>query len=451
MQTRGALLSALFWVVLVVHVSPLRSMKFNLFRTNKLALLEPEQPVLSPQEGSVRLEGSGSRSEGRVEIYHRGEWGTVCDDGWDLADGHVVCRQLRFPGAKSVASGGRYGQGTPATTYNVNNTLDHSVELSDELGLLFDSEEGCDFRIHVNMDAGSAGSSANYESSETLDTSVCAHRMILWLFPGFKALSDATEMSINLTETCQPHLSNFISLLPEDATFLTQLSYYQYALDTGDQVLRNNCLQYMAWNFQNLCSSDAWSKVSAELLTDLLARSDLVVPGEAFVLRSTEDWFSQQETQLGSNQTAGEGLAALLGRVRFPMITSEELFDLQFTSTLYSSHQDLYRDRILKGFQHNALPFAKLKNSSHFREDDWDYQPRIYTGQPWSVANNSSQSDTSRRSNPNRLLLSCQGRFICHVTDFKNDYAHLPSSNAQNLTNSLTYPCPENEYVYHFV
>lgn len=76
-----------------------------------LSLCMHVEKTPQPKEGEVRLAGSKTSSEGRVEIYHNGTWGTVCDDGWDLTEAQVVCRQLRFPGAKSAVNGGTYGEG----------------------------------------------------------------------------------------------------------------------------------------------------------------------------------------------------------------------------------------------------------------------------------------------------------------------------------------------------
>eukprot|EP00058_Branchiostoma_floridae_P023683 XP_002609173.1 hypothetical protein BRAFLDRAFT_92536 [Branchiostoma floridae] len=60
----------------------------------------------------VRLVGGRSVSEGRLEIFYDGEWGTVCSYSWDLADAYVVCRQLGYPCAYVTTTWASFGEGT---------------------------------------------------------------------------------------------------------------------------------------------------------------------------------------------------------------------------------------------------------------------------------------------------------------------------------------------------
>ena len=51
-------------------------------------------------------------AEGRVEIYYRNSWATVCDDGWDNTDASVVCRQLGFNTTGIPVNSGGFGEGS---------------------------------------------------------------------------------------------------------------------------------------------------------------------------------------------------------------------------------------------------------------------------------------------------------------------------------------------------
>ncbi|OCT63220.1 macrophage receptor MARCO [Xenopus laevis] len=57
----------------------------------------------------VRLVGGTNR--GRVEIFHGGDWGTICDDSWDMNDGAVICRMLGYSRAvQAFTAGGGIGK-----------------------------------------------------------------------------------------------------------------------------------------------------------------------------------------------------------------------------------------------------------------------------------------------------------------------------------------------------
>ena len=45
-------------------------------------------------DGDVRLVGGSHYREGTVEVCRHQQWGRVCDDGWNVEDSAVVCRQL---------------------------------------------------------------------------------------------------------------------------------------------------------------------------------------------------------------------------------------------------------------------------------------------------------------------------------------------------------------------
>lgn len=79
-------------------------------------------------------------------------------------------------------------------------SLDHSADLSDNLGKMFDSGEGCDLLLLVGSEL----------SKEGADVTICAHRVILSQFPRLSASQASTRMTVEVGKSCQQH---FIPLI----------------------------------------------------------------------------------------------------------------------------------------------------------------------------------------------------------------------------------------------
>uniref|UniRef100_A0A8C9TKA5 Lysyl oxidase homolog n=1 Tax=Scleropages formosus TaxID=113540 RepID=A0A8C9TKA5_SCLFO len=73
------------------------------------------QPSAQPGGDKLKLRLAGyprKHNEGRVEVFYKGQWGTICDDDFTLANAHVLCRQLGFVSATGWTHSAKYGKGT---------------------------------------------------------------------------------------------------------------------------------------------------------------------------------------------------------------------------------------------------------------------------------------------------------------------------------------------------
>ncbi|XP_066266533.1 scavenger receptor cysteine-rich type 1 protein M130-like [Branchiostoma lanceolatum] len=76
-------------------------------------LTSPAPGLTTPSTDDVQVilvDGNGYNS-GLVEIFYNGQWGSICDDGFDKADADVICRHLGFSEAETFYGDAYFGEG----------------------------------------------------------------------------------------------------------------------------------------------------------------------------------------------------------------------------------------------------------------------------------------------------------------------------------------------------
>ena len=100
-------------------------LSLNVIRfSNVLFADETFQHTQVVQPSSIGVDSS-STGIGRVEVFHDGQWGTICNDNWDFSDAFVVCQQLGFNGIEDITlySSGDFGSVDNAVPVWLDNIL----------------------------------------------------------------------------------------------------------------------------------------------------------------------------------------------------------------------------------------------------------------------------------------------------------------------------------------
>uniref|UniRef100_A0A3B4BDF7 Soluble scavenger receptor cysteine-rich domain-containing protein SSC5D n=1 Tax=Periophthalmus magnuspinnatus TaxID=409849 RepID=A0A3B4BDF7_9GOBI len=168
----------------------------------------------------IRLMNGSDRCSGRVEVYFHKQWGTVCDDNWDMADAQVVCRAMDCGVALDIKPHSFFGGGEgdiwldnvecagneSTLTQCAHNPIgDHNCGHGEDTGVicsckLLNGTTSCSGRVEFSVDG--QWSSASRSSWGTNEAKVTCREMDCGEATSFSGTNSANEPSRMYDVSC---------------------------------------------------------------------------------------------------------------------------------------------------------------------------------------------------------------------------------------------------------
>uniref|UniRef100_A0A8C7C1E2 T-cell differentiation antigen CD6 n=1 Tax=Neovison vison TaxID=452646 RepID=A0A8C7C1E2_NEOVI len=246
--------------------------------------------VTCAENRALRLVGGSSRCAGRVEMLEQGQWGSVCDDTWDLEDSHVVCRQLNCGWAIQAVPGLHFAPGQGPIHRDQVNCSGEETYLWDCPGLPGDGY--CGHKEDAGVVCSEHQSWRLTGGRDPCEGQVEVHFRGVW-----STVCNSEWYSPEAHVLCQALGCGTVVRIPSGRPH--SLPGRMYYSCTGKESTLSDC----SWRFNNsnLCSQSSAARVLCSGSRSLLNLSTPEVPAsvepvtvESSVTVKTEDWKSRE-------------------------------------------------------------------------------------------------------------------------------------------------------------
>nr|XP_031546592.1 T-cell differentiation antigen CD6 isoform X5 [Vicugna pacos] len=332
--------------------------------------------VTCTENRDLRLVGGGSSCAGRVEMLEHGQWGSVCDDTWDLEDAHVVCRQLSCGWAVEALPGLHFAPGQGPIHRDQVNCSGSEDYLWDCLGL-----PGNGYCGHKE-DAGVV-CSEHQSWRLTGGADACEGQVEVYFRGVWNTVCDSTWYSPEAKVLCQDLGCGTVAQVPKGLPHSLAGKMY-YSCEGWEPTLANCSWRY---NNSNLCSQSQAARVLCSGARSLLNLSTPEVPAsfqpvtvESSVTVKMKDWESRELMLLIPCIILGILLLVSLISIAIILLRIKGKYALP--ATVNHQHLPTTTPVGIESYQGVPIIIAKEEDSQRYRFTDEEVQQNRFQMPP---------------------------------------------------------------------